>query len=90
MADKCPLCKRPLLRPTEHHMVPKSRGGTETLTLCRDCHKAAHVLFSNKELEEQYSTVKALMAHPDMRKMVAFIARQDPGGKVKFHSARRR
>lgn len=90
MCEKCPLCKRSNLRPSAHHLVPKSQGGKETLVVCGDCHKAAHVLFTNKELAEEYFTVKALLAHPKMRKMIRFIARQDPGGKVKFPSRRRR
>ena len=26
----------------EHHVVPKSRGGTKTVTLCYSCHMKAH------------------------------------------------
>tara|TARA_R110001592_G_scaffold234184_3_gene491825 strand:+ start:4 stop:471 length:468 start_codon:yes stop_codon:yes gene_type:complete len=26
----------------EHHVVPKSRGGTKTVTLCYECHLKAH------------------------------------------------
>jgi len=26
----------------EHHVVPKSRGGTKTVTLCYECHMKAH------------------------------------------------
>ena len=26
----------------EHHVVPKSRGGTKTVTLCHQCHMKAH------------------------------------------------
>lgn len=26
----------------EHHVVPKSRGGTKTITLCSTCHRRAH------------------------------------------------
>lgn len=85
----CPLCGRPNLNPTDHHLVPKSRGGKDTLTICRDCHKAAHILFSNRELERQYSSVEALRAHPEMAKMISFIRKQDPGGKVRFPAKRR-
>jgi hypothetical protein len=88
----CPLCQRPNHRPSDHHLVPKSRGGRITETICRDCHSAIHATFSNKELEREYSTVEALLAHEGLRKMVAFIARQDPGGKVRIapHRSQRR
>ena len=54
-----------------------------TETLCRDCHRAIHATFSNKELERTYHTRDALMAHDGFRRMVEFIARQDPGGRVR-------
>lgn len=88
--QKCPLCKRPNLHPTDHHLVPKCRGGKETLTLCRDCHRAAHECFPNKDLAREYNTVKALMADAQLRRMVRFIAKQDPGGRVKFNGKNRK
>lgn len=36
----CPICERPNYYPSDHHMVPRSRGGKTTETICRDCHKA--------------------------------------------------
>lgn len=80
--DPCPLCERPNYRPTNHHLVPRSRGGKVTATLCADCHRAIHVVFTNKELEREYNTVDALMAHERFAKMVRYIAKQN--GKVKM------
>lgn len=74
-------------------MVPKSRGGRVTQTICRDCHRAVHSLFTNKQLEKTYNTVDALLGHEDFRKMVAFLKKQDPRGKQTFirsKSTRRR
>lgn len=83
----CPLCGRPNHRPSDHHLVPRARGGkTETATVCRDCHDAIHSMFSNKELERELSSVEALMAHEGFAKMIAFIARQK--GRVHFKLAR--
>jgi hypothetical protein len=45
------------------------------------------VLFTNRELEQQYNTVEALLAHAELAKMVRYIARQD--GRVKMGRARR-
>ncbi len=47
-------------------------------------------MFSNKELERHYNTAEALLAHEGFRKMVAFISRQDPGGKVRMRLTRSR
>ena len=88
--EPCPLCARPNFAPSDHHLVPKSRGGKETATLCRDCHKAIHATFTNKELEKSFHTREALMAHEGFRRMVEFIAKQDPGGKVRIRPAKSR
>lgn len=78
----CPICERPNYHPSDHHMVPKSRGGRTTETICRDCHKAIHAMFTNKELEEKYHTPEVLLEHEGFAKMVKFISKQDPAGKV--------
>jgi hypothetical protein len=82
----CPLCERPNDRPSDHHLVPRSRGGTETKTLCGDCHRAIHAVFTNKELEKDYNTVEALLSHEELARMIRHIARQD--GKVRVRSTR--
>lgn len=88
--DPCPLCERPNLHPSDHHMVPKSRGGRATTTICRDCHTAIHATFSNRELEETYHHVEALRDHPTFGATVTFISRQDPGGRVRTARAKAR
>ena len=90
LPDPCPLCDRPNYHPTDHHLVPKSRGGTVTATLCRDCHKAIHSTFSNKELERKYNNVDALMTHEEFAKMVRFIAKQDGRVNIKLAKTQRR
>jgi len=86
----CPLCQRPNYHPSDHHLVPKCRGGKETETVCRDCHRAIHVTFSNKELERSFNTVEALMAHPGFAKMIRFISKQDGRVKMTLNREQRR
>jgi len=86
--ERCPLCERPNHHPSDHHLIPKSRGGKVTATLCRDCHRAIHATFTNKELERAYHTREALLEHEGFRRLVTFIARQDPGGRVRTAAAR--
>ncbi|MCY1664285.1 HNH endonuclease [Rhizobium sp. SL86] len=77
----CPLCRRPIPEDQrdEHHLVPKSRGGRETQTLHRICHRQIHALFSEAELETTYSSVEALLAHPDMANFVRWVSTKPPG-----------
>lgn len=81
----CPLCGRPNRSPSDHHLVPRTRGGKVTETICRDCHSAIHATFSNKQLEREYATVDALLAHEAFAKIIRFIAKQD--GKVRTRLA---
>ena len=74
----CPFCKRPVVHLKRHHLVPRSRGGQEKIDSCLDCHRAIHAFFPLKELEARYNTVTALMANDRFRRMVRWIAKQDP------------
>jgi 5-methylcytosine-specific restriction endonuclease McrA len=85
--EPCPLCERPNHRPSDHHLVPRARGGKVTLAICRDCHDAIHATFSNKELEREYATVDALLSHEGLARTIRFIAKQD--GRVKTRVTRR-
>ena len=88
--DPCPLCGRPNYRPSDHHLVPKSRGGKVTETICRDCHDAIHATFDNRQLEKEYATVDALLSHDGLAKMIRFIAKQDGRVRVRATKTRRR
>lgn len=74
----------------DHHLVPKEFGGTETIASCRDCHKAIHTLFTNRELVNHYHTRERLLANEKFVQMIAYIRKQDPAGKVKFKRTRER
>ena len=75
---------------SDHHLVPRSRGGTETLAICLDCHRAIHATFTNKELERELATVEALLAHEGFATLVRFIARQRGRVRTRARSGRGR
>ncbi len=79
----CPLCERvgDFLKPSKHHLVPKSRDGEVTVEICSDCHRQIHALFTLVELEREFSTVEALKASAAMQKWTAWAAKQ-AGGRV--------
>lgn len=97
MADlgPCPICGRIMVEGPSvdrHHLVPASRGGTETTHMHRVCHSKLHHTFTEKELEQEYSTVEALVDHPEISKFVGWVRKQDPEyvGKNEDTSTRRR
>ena len=74
----CPLCERriPPSQRDAHHLVPKSRGGTQTQWLHRICHRQIHALFNETELAQHYFSVERLLAHADVAKFVAWVQRK--------------
>ena len=71
----CPLCDRPVpaSEADAHHLVPKSRGGTQTVVLHRICHRQVHALLTETELERQYASIQALRSHPELARFLAWV-----------------
>lgn len=85
MTTPCPLCKREDAPLSDHHLTPKTRGGThkETVSICIDCHTAVHAQFSNKDLERTYNTVEMLLTHDTFSRTVKFISKQNTNKRIK-------
>jgi hypothetical protein len=71
-------------------MIPRSRGGKVTETLCRDYHKTIHANFTNKQLKREYNTVESLMADERFAKQIRFISKQDGRVHIKLAKDQRR
>jgi len=74
----CPLCGRIASDPnlmTEHHLIPKCRGGTYKVPICVDCHRQIHALFSNKQLEG-FDRIETLLADPAVAKFAKWVAKR--------------
>ena len=74
----CPLCGRALGSITEaHHIIPKSKGGTQTVGLHPICHRKIHKVFRNSELAK-LGSIEALKPHPDIQTFIKWLAGKDP------------
>lgn len=74
----CPLCDRPLgINREKHHIIPKARGGRETVLIHPICHRKIHKVFSNKELEH-LGTLTALKDHEDIHIFIKWLRGKDP------------
>lgn len=84
MPENCALCLHEYERDelTKHHTVPKSRGGTETVLLCRPCHRQVHAVFSEKQLERQYGSIELLCAAEEMQPWLKFIRKRKPTKRI--------
>ncbi len=75
----CWLCSRPMGEVTVwHHPIPKSRGGREQQPVHPICNKTIHANFTNSDLEKRYSTAEALLAHEEIGRFVAWVAKKPP------------
>ena len=61
-----------------HHLVPKSLGGAETITLHRVCHTKIHSVLTEAELAAGYATLESLRAHDAIVKFVTWVRKQPP------------
>jgi hypothetical protein len=85
--DICPLCHRPLGRRRErHHLVPRLKGGRETVTIHPICHRKIHSLFSEAELARRYATIEALREHEEIARFIDWLRGKPPD----FHAVTRR
>jgi len=71
----CPLCGRgiPPAQRDAHHLVPKSKGGRQTVLMHRVCHRQIHAVLTETELSRQYATVEALREHPALKVFVSWV-----------------
>jgi hypothetical protein len=87
----CPICQRTGIPEwTDHHLLPKSEGGTETIALCRDCHSSIHRFFSNKKLRDYYHTIDRLLRHKAFAKHIKWLQKRDPNKRYKTKLTRDR
>ena len=75
----CELCGRELEMPfDEHHVVPKSKGGSETVLLHRICHSKIHSVFTLTELRNHYFEFDKIKEHPEIQKFIIWINKKPP------------
>ena len=74
----CSLCDRdtPNEYIEKHHLIPKLKGGKETIFVCIDCGNQVHKLFTINELKDTYNTLEALKFNLDVQKWIKWIRKQ--------------
>lgn len=75
----CWLCGRPTGKTIVwHHPVPKSRGGRDVVPMHGICQQTLITNFTNSELQRHGMDVGSLLANPNVRKFVDWVANRDP------------
>ena len=75
----CALCGRPLgHRVEQHHVVPKSEGGKQTVPVHPICHRTIHAFVANRDLATAYPTMDQLRTRDDVQRYLRWIADKPP------------
>jgi hypothetical protein len=75
----CWLCGRPTGKTIVwHHPVPKSRGGRDVVPMHSICQQTVIANFTNSELQRHGLNVEGVLANPNVRKFVDWVANKDP------------
>lgn len=74
---------------TEHHLVPKVKGGKAKVRICNECHRQIHALFSHHALKYEFNTVEKLQGE---ERMASFIAwrKKHPNTVFRVRQSRRK
>jgi hypothetical protein len=74
----CQLCMRPTTKSQRdnHHLIPKSYGGVETIILHKLCHQQIHALLTESQLARNYSTIENLKSHPEISKFIDWVRKK--------------
>ena len=85
----CELCQRESVRFTEHHLVPRSRGGKfgPKARLCPTCHRQLHAMFSEKTLANELNSVERLRADPEFAGYLKWASKQKDGAAFRVRRA---
>ncbi len=97
----CELCRRRGLRLTRHHLIPRSRHrkprtrrrftreqmNGRIAMVCFACHGMIHATLTERQLADDYPTLDALRAHPDLARFFAWVADQPTHRRVTVRRA---
>jgi hypothetical protein len=73
----CPLCNRELDDDyDEHHLIPKTFKGKDTVCLHRVCHDKIHSTFTERELLKEYFTIEKILTNTDIQTFVEWIKKK--------------
>lgn len=74
----CSICDRVLgnINVQEHHLIPKTFKGKETIFIHKICHSKIHSTFSERELLQYYHIPERILEHEEMQKFVKWISKK--------------
>jgi len=76
---KCSICKRDLTEEgtNDHHLIPRTFGGKDTIPLHIICHDKLHHTFSERDMVSHYHTIERMIEHEDIQKFIKWVSKKD-------------
>ena len=82
MQTECILCEREVEKTYKHHVIPKLKGGTDTIDVCWTCSQQVHMIFSENELRDM--SLEELTERPEMIKYLKWVKKKPREFSVKM------
>jgi len=96
MSKPCPICLRPDIKLTQHHLIPRSQlkkkyikkkldvreARLEQIALCRSCHNHIHAVISEREMATEFNSLEKLLSHPEVHKYATWVRDRNIDGKI--------
>ena len=79
--EKCPICNRDMIPGKsldDHHLIPRTFKGKETVALHKICHRKLHSVLTEREMQHHYHTVERLLEHEEIQKFIKWVKKKDP------------
>lgn len=61
---------------TRHHLIPRSKGGTVTISCCPTCESFLHRTWTHNELRDIYNTVELILNNEKFQKFLKWRLKQ--------------
>lgn len=73
--EKCQLCGLTTYT-RKHHLIPKSKGGEDTIDCCETCESYLHKNFSNNQLRDVYNNLETILNDKGFQKFLKWRRKQ--------------
>lgn len=77
--NACPVCGRSMIpgkSVTDHHLIPKLKGGKIKEPCHQVCHQKIHSVWSESELATTYNTWKIIRESPEMQPFIRWVRKK--------------
>jgi hypothetical protein len=89
MNEVCAFCGRAV--PTRgHHVVPRCKGGKETVPTCHSCEDFIHKTWTHNELRDVFNTVEKILTDDRFQSFLSWLRKQQSGAVFRTQRNRTR